>query len=262
MASPKASLTTQDALGQRQSILDDHANAARTTIAKKRAIERLRASSSIKADRADDALDEYEEAKKIEGVLGRRIAAVSGQLAPAVEAHTSDLHLELLSSLLHHARAGLAHERLAQRDLLALRPELLAIPSRQAGDLYIVQPRPTPAPVSAVPPPPSMRSEVQRTVARDDSAHVRRGSFGDQRPEQWPAMYSPPSSPSRPTYGSKSEVVPSAHARQASGANGRINELARSVIIAKPTTDTAPRPRDERQRVDARAAASRLANFL
>lgn len=232
------------------------------TIAKKRAIERLRASSSIKADRADDALEEYEEAKKYEDMLGRRIAAVSGQLAPAVEAHTSDLHLELLSSLLHHARAGLAHERLVQRDLLSLRPELLAIPSRQAGDLYIVQPRPSATSVPASHPPLSVRTEAQRTIARDDTSHIRRGSLGDQKPEQWPAMYSPPSSPSRPAYGSRSEVVPSAHARQASSGNGRINELARSVIITKPTVDAAPRPRDERQRVDARAAASRLANFL
>lgn len=47
----------------RDVILDEHRNAAKAMIAKRRAIERMKGSSSIKADRVDEALEELDDVR-------------------------------------------------------------------------------------------------------------------------------------------------------------------------------------------------------
>lgn len=51
----------QDTLVNRNVLLEEHRTAVKLTIAKRRNIERLKSSSSIKADRVDEALDELAE---------------------------------------------------------------------------------------------------------------------------------------------------------------------------------------------------------
>lgn len=51
----------QETLQQRTSVLEEHQAAVKTTIAKRRYIERLKASSNIRPDRVDEALEEMEE---------------------------------------------------------------------------------------------------------------------------------------------------------------------------------------------------------
>ena len=240
-----AKLTPQDTLDRRQTIVEEHATAVRTTIAKKRTIERLKASTSIKADRADDALDEFEEAKKAEMTLGRRVAAVSARLAPSLDSHIVDAHAHLLEVLAQHARAGLACERQYQRDLLALRPELLSITSRPAAEVYSVRSAaPTRASETSSAPGTTIAAQSPRASRIiDQPASPSRRSAVPHRPEAWPAVYSPPSSPIT------AQSQPALHSRGASTAReSRINDLARSVTLTRPS--------------DSRAAAQRLANFL
>lgn len=253
------SLTLQETLDRRQTIVEEHTAAVRNTISKKRTIERLKASTSIKADRADDALDEFEEAKKAEMTLGRRVAAVSARLAPSLDAHIIDAHAHLLDVLAQHARAGLACERQLQRDLLALRPELLAITSRTTAEAYSV--RSMPAPSGAVNTAMSAAPQSPRASRIEGVPPVpspTRRSIAQHRPEAWPAVYSPPSSPTT------AQSQPALHSRGPSVAtSNRISELARSVTVTRSDQKAAkPSSSDDRTAISARAAARSLANFL
>lgn len=51
----------KETLQQRTSVLEEHQAAVKTTITKRRHIERLKASSNIRPDRVDEALEEMEE---------------------------------------------------------------------------------------------------------------------------------------------------------------------------------------------------------
>lgn len=55
---------TQDTLSGRDSIVDEHRAAAKSTISKRRAIEKMKSSASIKGDRVDEALDELDEVRR------------------------------------------------------------------------------------------------------------------------------------------------------------------------------------------------------
>lgn len=51
----------QDALNQRLAILEEFQAAEKVTITKRRAVERMKASSSIVPSKVDDAIDDMEE---------------------------------------------------------------------------------------------------------------------------------------------------------------------------------------------------------
>jgi hypothetical protein len=51
----------QDTLVNRDVLLDEHRSSVKLTISKRRNIERLKSSSTIKADKVDEALDELDE---------------------------------------------------------------------------------------------------------------------------------------------------------------------------------------------------------
>jgi hypothetical protein len=55
------SVAIKETLQQRTSVLEEHQAAVKTTIAKRRHIERLKGSSNIRPDRVDEALEEMEE---------------------------------------------------------------------------------------------------------------------------------------------------------------------------------------------------------
>ena len=53
--------SAKDTLSSRDSIVDEHRSAVKSTISKRRAVEKMKVSSNIKADRVDEALDDLEE---------------------------------------------------------------------------------------------------------------------------------------------------------------------------------------------------------
>jgi len=222
----------QDALLQRQLIVEEHRTASKTAINKKRQIEKLKSSNNIKPERADEALDEFEDAKKHETVLASKLAAVSERLAPNLHAHTKQMHEDLFEALLLHARTGTAFEKQALKDLETLRPEIKSIPAKTAGEvLYIHQPAPS-------------ASQVPPGHSRNASSATPQASYARQD-------------------GTQSMFVPPTHSRAASTPQSRISDLAKSVYLPGGATDTIrgkERVVDERGRVDARQAASKLAN--
>ena len=56
--------SAKETLLMRTGVLEEYQSAVKTTISKRRQIERLKASSNIRADRVDDALEEIEEVRK------------------------------------------------------------------------------------------------------------------------------------------------------------------------------------------------------
>jgi len=55
--------SAKETLLQRTSVLEEYQAAVKTTISKRRHIERLKASSNIRPDRVDDALEDMEEVR-------------------------------------------------------------------------------------------------------------------------------------------------------------------------------------------------------
>jgi len=165
------SYVLQDALLQRQLIVDEHRTASKSAINKKRQIEKLKSSNNIKPERADEALEDFEDAKKHETVLAAKVDAVSERLAPSLAAHTRQMHEDLFEALLVHARTGLAFEKQALKDLEALRPDINDIPAKTAAEIvYIHQPS-----TSDIASPPLSTSSSNQV----SPAHSRNGSLAN-----------------------------------------------------------------------------------
>lgn len=70
-----SSLNLQETLSGRDSIVDEHRAAAKATISKRRAIEKMKSSASIKGDRVDEALDELDEVRFVSPPSPAAVAA-------------------------------------------------------------------------------------------------------------------------------------------------------------------------------------------
>ena len=182
----------------------------KSTISKRRAIEKMKSSASIKGDRVDEALDELDEvrlflvrvysnctdsvipqATKHEKLLAARLAAISTNLQPSLQSHSRAAHQDLLTSLLDHARSSLLYEKQLLKELELVRPELAGIKKPQAGVYYHTMPA-SPTPNMRQPPAPlgagsqggspTMQRTSSLTSQRPSSAPI--SSFGDSAPAQ------------------------------------------------------------------------------
>lgn len=54
---------SQDTLSGRDAVVEEHRKAVKSSIEKRRAIEKLRSSSSLKADRVNEALEDLDEVR-------------------------------------------------------------------------------------------------------------------------------------------------------------------------------------------------------
>ncbi|ORY80719.1 Vps5 C terminal like-domain-containing protein [Leucosporidium creatinivorum] len=142
--------SAKQTLSGRDSIVDEHREAVKSTISKRRAIEKMKSSASIKGDRVDEALDELDEAQKHETLLSHRLSAISTNLQPSLQTHSRAAHQDLLTTLLDHARSTLLYEKQLLKELELVRPELHNIKKPQAGVYYHTPPAgmgsPTPNP--------------------------------------------------------------------------------------------------------------------
>lgn len=247
-------------------IVDEYRAAVKSTIAKQRQVERIKGGSTIKRDRADDALDELDEAQKTEQVLSQRVQAISQKLAPSVRGHTQQMHRDLLQVLAEHANAGLSYEKQFLRELEALSPELRGIPARGQAEVTYKH-------VAASPSPSLSASSHSRPTPASPQAPPITGApaWGSPVPQS-PLGRSPSLSSTRtPGFGTgtQSMLVPPTHGgalSRSTTTGGRVADLARSVQVVPSADVLKGRPGekvvDERQRVDARMAASKLANMF
>ncbi|EIW82305.1 Phox-like protein, partial [Coniophora puteana RWD-64-598 SS2] len=79
--------SAKDTLQQRNGVLEEYQAAAKSAISKRKNIERLKASSTIRPERVDEALEDLEEANRYERTLARRADGMSQNLHSALERH-------------------------------------------------------------------------------------------------------------------------------------------------------------------------------
>ncbi|PFH51397.1 hypothetical protein AMATHDRAFT_142590 [Amanita thiersii Skay4041] len=116
--------SAKDTLQMRTSVLEEYQAAVKVTISKRRQIERLKASSNIRPERVDEALEEMEEANKYEQVLARRAEGISQNLHRALQTHNRHANDDITAALIEHVRSSIMYERQLLRELEALRGDV------------------------------------------------------------------------------------------------------------------------------------------
>ncbi|OAX44021.1 hypothetical protein K503DRAFT_679743 [Rhizopogon vinicolor AM-OR11-026] len=116
--------SAKEALLQRAGVLEEYQAAVKATISKRRNIERLKASSNIRPERVDEALEDIEEANKYEQVLAQRANNISQNLHHALDAHKRAVADDITAALLEHARSTIMYEKQLLRELEALRTDV------------------------------------------------------------------------------------------------------------------------------------------
>jgi hypothetical protein len=132
--------SAKEALLHRAGVLEEYQAAVRTTISKRRNIERLKASSNIRPERVDEALEELEEvmvfpretqvvevllqANKYEQVLAQRANGISQNLHRALATHTKTVTDDITAALIEHTRSSVQYERQLLRELESLRGDV------------------------------------------------------------------------------------------------------------------------------------------
>ncbi|RDB20126.1 Vacuolar protein sorting-associated protein 17 [Hypsizygus marmoreus] len=116
--------SAKETLLMRTGVLEEYQTAVKTTISKRRQIERLKASSNIRPDRVDEALEEMEEANKYEQMLAKRAEGISQNLHQALKTHNRYANDDITTALIEHARSSIMYERQLLRELEALRGDV------------------------------------------------------------------------------------------------------------------------------------------
>ncbi|KAJ7653474.1 Vps5 C terminal like-domain-containing protein [Mycena rosella] len=116
--------SAKETLQMRTGVLEEYQAAVKTTISKRRQIERLKGSSNIRPDRVDEALEDMEEANKYEQVLARRAEGISQNLHQALATHNKYANDDITTALIEHARSSIMYERQLLRELEALRVDV------------------------------------------------------------------------------------------------------------------------------------------
>ncbi|KAF8913776.1 Vps5 C terminal like-domain-containing protein [Gymnopilus junonius] len=116
--------SAKETLQMRTGVLEEYQSAVKTTISKRRQIERLKASSNIRPERVDEALEEIEEANRYEQTLAKRAEGISQNLHRALQTHNRYANDDITTALIEHARSSIMYERQLLRELEALRVDV------------------------------------------------------------------------------------------------------------------------------------------
>lgn len=130
--------SAKDALLQRQYNIDELRNSIKSTISKRRTIEKLKASGNIKPERVNEALDDLEDAAKHEQNLQNKVEAISRNLRPALQTHLRTMNDDMLSIALGQARTMLAYENRKLQVYDAIHAKIARIPERGTVDQSVV----------------------------------------------------------------------------------------------------------------------------
>ncbi|KAI0092205.1 Vps5 C terminal like-domain-containing protein [Irpex rosettiformis] len=116
--------SAKETLQQRTSVLEEYQAAAKTTISKKRNIERLKASRNIGKERVDEALEDLNEADRYEQILARRAEGISQNLHRALARHKRLVTDDVTAALIEHVRSSIMYERQHLKELESLRADV------------------------------------------------------------------------------------------------------------------------------------------
>ncbi|EKM59310.1 uncharacterized protein PHACADRAFT_249717 [Phanerochaete carnosa HHB-10118-sp] len=138
--------SAKEILQQRTSVLEEYQAAVKTTISKRRNIERLKASRNIGAERVDEALEDLEEAERYEQILARRAEGISQNLHRALARHKRLVAEDVTTALIEHVRSSIMYERQHLRELEALRPDVQNADKKHVLQKPVTTPRPSHVP--------------------------------------------------------------------------------------------------------------------
>ncbi|KWU41573.1 hypothetical protein RHOSPDRAFT_9762, partial [Rhodotorula sp. JG-1b] len=80
--------SAKDTLSGRDAVADDHRQAVKASIQKRRNIEKLKSASSLRSDKVNEALEDLDEAQHYEETLARRLQGISTNLQPSLTRHS------------------------------------------------------------------------------------------------------------------------------------------------------------------------------
>ncbi|PCH40880.1 hypothetical protein WOLCODRAFT_137052 [Wolfiporia cocos MD-104 SS10] len=135
--------SAKETLQQRTAVLEEYQAAVKTTISKRRNLERLKASSNIRSDKVDEALEEMEEANKYEVILAKRADGISQNLHRALDRHRLLVKEDVTTALVEHVRSSIMYEKQLLRELEALKPDVSNAASKHAPAKINGTPRPS-----------------------------------------------------------------------------------------------------------------------
>ncbi|KAL1761589.1 Vps5 C terminal like-domain-containing protein [Schizophyllum commune] len=244
--------SAKETLQMRTGVLEEYQAAVKTTISKRRQIERLKASSNIRPDKVDDALEDMEEANKYEQVLARRAEGISQNLHRALETHNRYANDDIMTALIEHARSSIMYERQLLRELEALRTDVNNA-DKPAPPTTNGVPRPTIIPPledfskPPVPPPSApatssrMPPQIQTPPQSASIGPSRAASISAQPSPVCPSYPEPPSSSASTTGIYSNEAPPSpSQPPQSPGAGPSSPSSLTPVVSPRPQQDGPP----------------------
>ena len=218
-------------------MIEEYQEAVKATISKRRNIERLKASSNIRPERVDDALEELEEANKVENHLHQRVEGISQNLHRALHRHSRIAHEDIAAALIEHTRTNILYERQLLRELESLLPDVRASANPTPPQL---------AGISTIPPlvaasPPAIPGGIPSRSTMATGAFLPRTHVGPQTsvppsPSLQPSPIPPSTvapSPISPTIASSSAPPPQPNDPRS---------LVPTLVTSSPSTSSSPSP--------------------
>ncbi|SPO21476.1 related to VPS17 - vacuolar protein sorting-associated protein [Ustilago trichophora] len=108
----------------RNALVEEHHNAQKATVNKKREAEHLKMQRNLRADRVDDALEELQEAKRHEHALAQNLKKISQELHNSLQSHSRYAHQDLQQALVEHARGSVMFSKQLLKEMKGLKAEL------------------------------------------------------------------------------------------------------------------------------------------
>ncbi|KAG8986443.1 Vacuolar protein sorting-associated protein 17 [Tulasnella sp. JGI-2019a] len=165
----------KETLQQRTQVLEEYQTAVKTSISKRRNIERLKASNNIRPERVDEALEDMEEAARSEQLLAKRVDGISQNLHKALHTHSRHTHEDIAHSLIEHARTVILYEKQLLKELESLKTDFANINKRTvdvATKVPTMSPQQSHLPTSSSGPNIAAKSDLR------GEARIRADSFG------------------------------------------------------------------------------------
>ncbi|CAG8527588.1 3898_t:CDS:2 [Funneliformis mosseae] len=120
----------KETLTNRLRIISEHDESVKTTISKRRYIERLKSSTSIKSDKVDEALEELEYAKGYEQNLDARVKRVTNNLHNELRVYEENREQDFFNAVKEYVRKQIVFEKQQLKEWENLRPDIKAITKR------------------------------------------------------------------------------------------------------------------------------------
>jgi len=117
-------------LANRLRIISEHDDAVKTTISKRRYIERLKSSTNIKSDKVDEALEDLEYAKSYEQNLDARAKRVTNNLHTELKIYEENRAQDFFNAIKEYVKKQIVFEKQQLKEWENLRPDIKAITKR------------------------------------------------------------------------------------------------------------------------------------